>query len=59
LKSNLTNLKEYTDFVSNWYVDIGYQIFLTWIIMAIHPTLTMPFAHFIGEKITYWRAKDE
>lgn len=46
LNDNLKSLKEYSDFDPDWYIDIGYQICLTWIIMAIHPALTMPFAHF-------------
>lgn len=45
--------------MTNWYLDIGYQIFLTWVILAIHPTLTMPAVHYLQECWTNWRAQDE
>lgn len=41
LTENLSALSEYSDFVSNWYASIGYQIVLTWVIMIVHPALTM------------------
>lgn len=57
LSSNLESLGQYSDFVSEWYTTIGYQIFLTWVIMIIHPNLTMPLVHYIQEIYNYWRAQ--
>lgn len=41
LTENLSALSEYSDFVADWYPNIGYQILLTWVVMIAHPALTM------------------
>lgn len=57
LSSNIDSLGQYSDFVSEWYTTIGYQIFLTWVIMIVHPNLTMPLVHYIQEAYSYWKAQ--
>jgi hypothetical protein len=59
LMVNLGKLNDYQDFESNWYVDIGYQIFLTWVIMAFHPTMIMPIVFHIKECISERMAQSE
>lgn len=46
LTDNIKSLDTYEDFISGWYANIGYQICLTWVIMIIHPCITMPLAHY-------------
>ena len=47
LQDNLDKLKEYTDFTPDWYMDIGYQILITWIVTIVHPCLIMPFVNYL------------
>lgn len=47
LQENLDKLKEYNDFTSDWYMDIGYQILITWIVTIVHPCLIMPFINYL------------
>lgn len=57
INNNIDGLSDYGDFLPNWYVEIGFQICLLLVICAIHPALTMPFAHCILEKISHCSAK--
>lgn len=57
MSSNVDSLGQYSDFVSEWYPTIGYQIFLTWVIMIVHPNLTMPLVHYFQEAYKHWKAK--
>lgn len=57
LTDNLNSLSEYSDFVSNWYASIGYQIALTWVIMVFHPALTMLLPHCLLEAFRESKAK--
>lgn len=49
--SNAESLTDYDDFTNDWYVDIGYQIWLNWLILAFIPHSLMPIYHFLWEKI--------
>jgi hypothetical protein len=49
LKKNASLLSDYSVLENNWYVDIGYQIWLTWAILAISPHSYMPFYHYLME----------
>ena len=55
----LDKLKEYNDFTSDWYMDIGYQILITWIVTIVHPCLIMPFVNYLDECLKTWKAKRE
>ena len=37
LQINLQQINDYDDFSSGWYLDVGYQIYLTWILLTITP----------------------
>ena len=54
LTANLQALNEYKDFTTNWYVDIGYQIWLNWLILSMIPHIGMPLYHILREKICLW-----
>ena len=56
LAENLSLLQEYKDFVPFWYVDIGYKIILTWIILAFQAPLVEPLLCLISEKLRFWQA---
>jgi hypothetical protein len=47
LKNNLASVEEYKDFVTYWYKDIGYQIWLNWLILSIFPHPIMPLFYLI------------
>ncbi len=57
MKMNASLLKDYAVPENNWYIDIGYQIWFTWLIMAISPHSYMPFVHYLMEYINEWMAK--
>lgn len=59
VKSNSESMSEYSDFVADWYVSIGYQIIFNCIILVFHPTFSMPFYYCISEKIAHCRASGE
>lgn len=59
LQENLDKLKEYNDFTPDWYMDIGYQILITWIVTIVHPCLIMPFVNYLDECLKTWKAKRE
>lgn len=56
LAENLALLQEYKDFAPFWYVDIGYKITLTWIILAFQAPLVEPLIGLISEKLRFWQA---
>ena len=37
--------------MGNWYIDIGYQIWLTWLILALSPHTFWPIIQFGYEKL--------
>ena len=49
--ANLEEMPEYSDFSQDWYADIGYQIWLNWIILAVIPHTFMPIYHCLWEKL--------
>jgi hypothetical protein len=57
LTDNGGMLLSFNDFVPFWYVDIGYKINLTLLIMALQPSLVTPILLLIKEKFREWRAK--
>lgn len=59
LKENVSTLTEYSDFNPFWYVDIGYKITLTWIILAFQVPLLNPIIGYLKEKFKFWRAEKE
>jgi len=59
IKANAESMSEYSDFVSDWYVSIGYQILFNAIILVFHPALSMPFFYCFNEKISHCRAQRE
>jgi hypothetical protein len=52
-------LTDYSDFSSFWYVDIGYKITLSWIILAFQVPLINPIISYVMEKYKFWRASKE
>lgn len=42
LKTNAVLMTDYQVLENNWYVDIGYQIWLTWLILSLTPHAYMP-----------------
>lgn len=46
LNDNASTLIEYRDFTSGWYIDIGYQIWMTMIILVVSPHAFMPIMHY-------------
>ena len=59
LQSNTNALVKYSDFESDWYVEIGYQILFNCIILVFHPALTMPIYYCVMEKINRYRAEGQ
>lgn len=59
LKENANGLAQYYDFVSDWYVNIGYQIIFNALILVVHPTFTMPIFYCLMEKVSRCRAAGE
>lgn len=59
MAENLALLQEYRDFVPFWYVDIGYKITMTWIILAFQAPLVEPLLSLISEKLRVWLASKE
>ena len=57
LKANANSMSEYSDFISDWYVSIGYQILFNAIILVFHPALSMPIFYCFNEKIARCRAQ--
>lgn len=55
LLDNLNKLKEYDDFTTGWYRDIGYHIFLICLVIVVHPALTMPLFDYIYEKYCLYK----
>ena len=51
LLANLEGLPEYHDFTNEWYRDIGYQIWLNWLILSLIPHLFMPVYHCLRDKV--------
>lgn len=49
LQTNAALLSDYSELGNTWYVDIGYQIWLTWLIMALSPHSFMPIYHYLIE----------
>ena len=47
LKQNLGLLVDYKDFNPGWYLDIGYQIWLTWMFVALSPHTFYPLVHWM------------
>ena len=51
MKMNASQLTDYQVPENNWYIDIGYQLWFTWLIMAISPHSYMPFYYYLMEKV--------
>jgi len=48
LWSKANTMESYNDFTNKWYSSIGYQICLTWAILAISPHIAMPIYHYLS-----------
>ena len=59
LLNNLASLTEYYDLTSNWYRDIGYQIWFNVLVLSLVPHIFMPIVMHIMECIGEYRAKGE
>ena len=57
MKMNAALLTDYPAPENNWYIDIGYQLWLTWLIMALSPHSYMPPVHYLMECINDCMAK--
>lgn len=49
MKTNASLLTDYAVLENDWYIDIGYQIWLTWLILAVSPHSYMPFVSYLLE----------
>lgn len=49
--TNLNSLGSYDDMVANWYIDIGYKIWFTWLILAFSVHSFWPILQFFKEKL--------
>lgn len=49
LSGNANDMDSYSDFDNTWYTNIGYQIWITWIILAVSPHIAMPIYFYIME----------
>lgn len=47
----LKNLRQYFDYVPEWYADYGFQLALNYIILIILPYAALPLIHFVSQKI--------
>lgn len=59
LLANLSQMTEYYDLTSNWYRDIGYQIWFNLLILSFVPHLFMPLVLHVMECINILLAKNE
>ena len=59
LLRNANTLEEYNDFTNDWYKDIGYQIWLNWLILSIVPHIFMPLYHCLREKFGVYMGKKQ
>lgn len=59
MKLNASLLTDYAVLENNWYVDIGYQIWFTWLIMAVSPHSYMPLYFYLMECVNEKFAKGE
>jgi hypothetical protein len=59
LQDNADDLTGYSDLTNYWYVDIGYQIWFTWLILAFSPHIAMPFFHYGMECLNNYLARKE
>ena len=57
LTTNSNSITEYSDFVADWYVSIGYQILINCIILVFHPALTMPLFYCVMECLNKCKAQ--
>lgn len=51
MKMNASTVRDYQVPENNWYIDTGYQIWLTWLIMALSPHSYMTLVHYLMECI--------
>ena len=49
--SRLTHLRQYYDYVPQWYADYGFQLVLNYFVLILLPYSVLPLAHFIIRKI--------
>ena len=59
LLKNAGTLTDYNDFTNEWYKDIGYQIWLNWLILALVPHTFMPLYHVFREKLGVFMGKKQ
>jgi hypothetical protein len=51
IHTRLKSLKQYYDYVPEWYADYGFQLALNYIVLIILPYTILPVIHFIAQKI--------
>lgn len=51
LHTRLTQLRQYYDYVPQWYADYGFQLILNYCIIILFPYSILPLAHFIFNKV--------
>ena len=51
IHTRLKSLKQYYDYVPEWYADYGFQLALNYIVLIILPYSVLPLIHFIAQKI--------
>ena len=59
MAENLSKIIEYNDLRGNWYIDIGYQIWLTWLILAVNPHIIWPLVQKANESIGMYMGKKQ
>ncbi len=56
IQMNLKEMNEFQDLTNGWYLDVGYQIWITWFILAItYPILILTY-HYPLEKLCRYLA---
>ena len=57
MKMNASLLRDYQVPENNWYIDTGYQLWFTWLILALSPHSYMTLVHYLTECLNDWMAK--
>jgi hypothetical protein len=53
---NLKEMNDFNDLTHGWYLDVGYQIWITWLILAITSPLLIFTYHYPLQKLCRWLA---
>lgn len=59
LLKNISILPEFSDFTHDWYLEIGYQIWFNFLMLAFVPHVILPLGHLLLEKVTECFARRE